>query len=343
MMAAFAVTGGQNAEYSRWSRAQKQYDMVTRDMNAQAAYEARAILERWHISTYNFTEGKELREHPITKKMRSEFLEKKLFTPATVDSIIDRIFAIQPDPIPADARPEIKNGFLRFGKFKRVFPRARIALFEKLGLNAEHIVATALRYAAMTPGGQQWSLPARVYDLFVGAYNVTLEGFASPFNSQIMRFMPEKKGLGFCSLFPDLDAAFGSLGSFFDVELTGRNTVINPPYVIDIMDAVAGRCTEACKVAAARGAPTRMFIIVPNWTDAAFYEKLSSSPFLEKMLVHQRGTHFYEDPNNNDAPIVATFARTIFILSAGGIVPGGDYHDITEAVSVPETRRRFAR
>lgn len=181
----------------------------------------------------------------------------------------------------------------------------------------------------MTPGGQQWSLPARVYDLFVKKYGATLEGFASPFNSQMIHFMPgasadpaslglsSAKNIGFCSLFPDLDAAFGSLGNFFNVDLAERVSVINPPYVTDMIDAIVRKCSETCKNAANAPGTTRMFIVVPNWTDADFYNKLSTSPYLEKMLVHQKGTHFHEDPNNSENRIVATFARTIFILSSG--------------------------
>jgi hypothetical protein len=49
---------------------------------------------------------------------------------------------------------------------------------------------------------------------------VSVECFASPLNCHLPAF---------CSAFPDTDAAFGSLGSFFDFFPTEGSFQVNPP------------------------------------------------------------------------------------------------------------------
>jgi hypothetical protein len=325
--------------YSSWLIAQNQLDIVTRGMDVRSAYEARAILERWHVSTNNFADDDiHRRDNAITLKMRAEFIEKRLFSDKTVDIIIDRIFAITSDEeynedYHHDGVINVNTGLIQYGRFARTFAPERIKLLKRIaernGYDALYIVAAAMRYYAMVPGGQQWSLPARAYELLVNKYGATLEGFASPFNSQMLRFAGAEP-LHFCSLFADIDIAFGSLGNFFDVNLVGRVSVINPPYIIDVMDRVVDKCISAC-VNADDNTVTRMFIVVPNWTDASYYAKLKASPYLECALIHGKKTHFYEDPNNSERSIVATFGQTIFILS--NTKTRASYDDISIAVS----------
>jgi hypothetical protein len=80
-------------------------------------------------------------------------------------------------------------------------------------------------------------------------HGVTIEGFASPFNSQIIRFSDKDLPMQFCSLFPDVDAIFGSIGSFFDNEFAGTKVTINPPFILDIMNRTADKCIEDLEIA----------------------------------------------------------------------------------------------
>lgn len=341
--------------YGCWNRAMKQYKLITQRMGPRDTYEANAILERWYIALYNSPIAKTTdicasdiaRKHPATQKMREEFLEKHLFTNETVDAIIDNILNIRADPVLDDSvnGPEVHGEILRFGRFTKVLSAERIQILKQfagasVGASADdYLLAVAMRYASMAPGGQQWSIPLRVARILVEKYVATLEGFASPFNSQMMRVAESprgmaQRGLQFCSLFPDLDSKFGSSGNFFAAELAGRVSIINPPYVISIMNDVVTKCLDACERAATNKPnplPTRMFIVVPKWDDAEFYNRLSGSKYLEKALVHQPFQHFYEDANNSDKHIVASFAGTYFILTVG-MPAGGTYLDLEEAI-----------
>lgn len=341
-------------EYMRWARSRAQVALVTENMSPKDAYEARAILERWHLSSNNFiADMGSQRAHPITLKMREEFLDKKLFTADNVDAVIDRMFAIKDDQRDETSRDgfgvRIIGGIIKVGKFTKMLPRERVETLLRMA-SPEQVAIAALRYATLVPGGQQWSVPSAVYRVLVEDYGVTLEGFASPFNSQLLMIDPQR--LHYCSLFPDTDTVFGSVGNFFEYDFAGKVAVINPPYVIDIMESVISKCIKTCEIARE---PTRMFIVVPNWRDAAFFKALSETKFLEEKIEHNAFETYFEDVNQSapgvseghnapggvseghhasGMPILATFWSTVFILSAGGIAKG-DYAKLREAFKPP--------
>ena len=89
-----------------------------------------------------------------------------------------------------------------------------------------------LRYKSIGIGGQQWNMPFANYKYLNNKYDLSVEGFASPINSQLIRISPEKK---FCSIFYDTDHWFGSLGSFFDLDISDKSICVNPPYMELIM------------------------------------------------------------------------------------------------------------
>ena len=67
---------------------------------------------------------------------------------------------------------------------------------------------------------------------------VRREGFASPLNCRYSSF---------CSVFPDVDWVFGSVGSFFDDACFRPRTgsfEANPPFVAELMQAMARRVDE---------------------------------------------------------------------------------------------------
>ncbi len=89
---------------------------------------------------------------------------------------------------------------------------------------ARAVLCVGLRYASLqggaaNGGGNQAAAPAEVFDVLQKRLGVTGEAFASPLNCRFDRYF---------SAFPDTDAAFGSLGSFFRV----RSSVHNNPILI---------------------------------------------------------------------------------------------------------------
>jgi len=94
----------------------------------------------------------------------------------------------------------------------------------------EAIYCCALRYTSLGGGGFQAALQEDCFDVLKEDWGVTFEGFASPFNCMYKRF---------CSAFPDTDAPFGSVGSFFDFHPTEGSFELNPPFEETLVERIA--------------------------------------------------------------------------------------------------------
>ena len=147
------------------------------------------------------------------------------------------------------------------------------------------VLKTYLKYDSCLPGGQQWSIPEDVYRLLVEDFGVTIEAFASPFNSQIIRF-----GHRYCSMFREYDSIFGSLGSFFEyVPPPGTILCVNPPFILDIVNQTVLRCLDQVQ----KIKDLTYILVLPNWTDADFYGKIQESPYNRYMTVMERGKYTF--------------------------------------------------
>ena len=116
--------------------------------------------------------------------------------------------------------------------------------------------ATVLcRYATLDggPAASSYSnMHAAIHPAFVAAVqapplSVSCEGFANPFNTGAARFG---------SLFVDTDRHFGSLGSFWDVELAPSREAfeVNPPFESNVVRRMAAKLHAALDAAAAAAA-----------------------------------------------------------------------------------------
>lgn len=319
-------------EYARFGFAENMLQVIRQGLTTKLAYEAKNILERWLIGLSNipatsdpiFSPEKLKIQLPATQKMLSELKEKHISNPETrVDSILklaQNYCNVKHYP----KAPEVifNNNNLSIGTFTKDFTPERSNILvsrsrkfiEANGLNVDEktlIGSMALRYGALMPGGQQWAIPLPIYKYLTERYGVTIEGFASPINSQIIR-LPNNDNFRFCSLFLDTDEPFGSIGSFFDQDFTNRNVFANPPYVPALMDRVAERIIEICEQMAKTGNSVRFFITLPEWIDADFYIKLATTRFkvFERTLCN--GQHYYE---NGDEKIPARFNTQIFVCA----------------------------
>lgn len=196
-------------------------------------------------------------------------------------------------------------------EFRRPIDAAAETLLRLGGCAAT--VAAALRYAQLAPGGQQWGLPQRHVDELYAEYGVRNEAFASPFNSRLVG----KPDARFCSLFSDTDAVFGSLGSFFALErLPPGNWVVNPPFIVDLLDRAANKCIRHLDEGADE--TLTFYFIMPAWTDCAAYETMKQSQYRRAELHLRPGRYAYEAP---DGTAVHTRAASIYFAlsrAAGG-------------------------
>jgi hypothetical protein len=308
-------------EYKRWYTIRCRLDNVKASLTEKQVYELRNVIERWCLSTQNKLKDSD----EINKKMRQEILDKKIAVPKTIDRLMKRINTEVVPPEPEGIVCIIDSDdmkIIRFDQYEREFASERIDLLrkiatEKLGSSSsvdDLIALCSMRYSSLMPAGNQWNIPAEVYRHLVTNYGIEVEGFASPFNSQIIPVNPK---LHFCSLFPDTDTLFGSVGSFFEYDFLGKVAIVNPPYVIDIMDSAADKVMDTILRAEKLGKPTRIFVTVPDWKDAHFYCAMGSFRLAEHIIKLEPYKYYYEDSNNGGKRIKSPFPSTMFIMSYG--------------------------
>ena len=171
----------------------------------------------------------------------------------------------------------------------------RIHLLARVG-GVRAAALVAVRYAALLPAGQHWRVPPKHIDFIYDKFGIRNEGFASPFNSSLLG----KPNAKFCSLFPDTDEVFGSLGSFFSANLgRGGGWAVNPPYTEKLLDSAAAKILDFLPQAP----KTWFFYVMPDWTDSAAYSMITSSRFLRAAIYLEPGTYAYYDYRDRPIPI----------------------------------------
>lgn len=103
--------------------------------------------------------------------------------------------------------------------------------------------------------GPQAAIPPSVMAALHGAFDVTAEAFASPLNAQLPLYG---------SLFPDTDAPFGSLGSFFDVDFTAGHVEVNPPFDAVVIERMRRRLLAALAAADERSESLLFVLVLPS-------------------------------------------------------------------------------
>ena len=129
------------------------------------------------------------------------------------------------------------------------------------------------RYESLGGAGYQAALGEKAFDVLKTRLGVGCEAFASPLNCRYGRF---------CSAFPDVDAPFGSLGSFFDFEPTRGSFEMNPPFVPETLSAAAKHAEALLDAAEGSGDRLSFVVVVPAWKDVPMWEALDGSK-------HKRG------------------------------------------------------
>ncbi len=188
-------------------------------------------------------------------------------------------------PFPSDLEPELTTEGFRFGRF--VLPcnqwvdRAWRHVAREVHPEAATVAVlrSALRYAALYAKTRHIGPPQAVYDDFY-AWGVRNEGFASPFNARLLG----KPGGRFYSACGDVDAPFGSAGSFFAQAEPGHPGAwcLDPPFLTETI-----RRVEAVLAGWRRlEEPPSVMLVIP-WA-----HELQHAPD-ESVRLH-KGQHYYE-------------------------------------------------
>ncbi|CAL1165509.1 unnamed protein product [Cladocopium goreaui] len=108
-------------------------------------------------------------------------------------------------------------------------------------------------------GNMHAAAPESVFAWLRDHMGVTCELFASPLNCYFAQYY---------SAFPDVDAFFGSRGSFFDVDdLPEGSYEVGPPYTEEVMELMARKLLRHLQSSEAQRRALSFVVFVPHWGD----------------------------------------------------------------------------
>ena len=174
----------------------------------------------------------------------------------------------------------------------------------------------------------QCALPEDVFRVLHHRLAVHFECFASPLNCRYPYF---------CSAFPDVDAPFGSVGSFFEggppqptkkptgheddanstggfYPVQGGSFEVNPPFIESIM---SGAVSKISALLTEISSALSFSVIVPGWSDSPSYQSLSSSPHVVYRCLIAASDHGYVDGaqhQRQDRFLAAPYDTAVFVL-----------------------------
>ena len=174
----------------------------------------------------------------------------------------------------------------------------------------EDVFCLLVRYAALEGKGWQAAVPRPIFPALQAHFGVVGECFASPLNTHLPLY---------CSLFPDVDMAFGSVGSFFSFSPSQGSYEANPPFVPQLMVAATDRFEALLRVATG---PLSFAVVVPAWTSDPHYPRLLASPHCAGHLVVHAADHAYCDGHQHESSLAggahlyrpAPFDTAVFFL-----------------------------
>ena len=139
------------------------------------------------------------------------------------------------------------------------------------------------RYHGIQGHGFQAACTEHVFDVLHRRFGVNMECFASPLNSRYASH---------CSAFPDTDACFGSLGSFFQFHPKQGSFEANPPFEPYVMLAMVNHMEVLFKKAT--GALS-FIVVVPGWKESEAFQRLKASKWNKKSLPIAQKDHGFCD------------------------------------------------
>ena len=164
------------------------------------------------------------------------------------------------------------------------------------------------RYESLGGAGMQAALSPRVFDVLRRRFGVSCECFASPFNCRFDAF---------CSAFPDVDVAFGSLGDFFEVfggecgggepsaapETLEGSFQANPPFMPELIARMTATINQCLARASSQDRALSFVVVVPAWSEGKACEALARSPHLRRTLMAANRKHEYCEGAQHKKPV----------------------------------------
>lgn len=292
-------------EYARYRRNTSTLQLVRNTLEARKVFAA--IMERWTM----------LRDNDRTDEAKTFFLEqveaKKMvivgsYAPADLLAKVEEVFSasLRTEPVTVNVKRNRKVMDFKVGNCQFSLSADRVGAMRDAALKHDketdpdiHIAACMLRYKANFGNHRQFSMNSDVYsDSYAEGY--TVEGMSSAFNSQLM-LVASTGAIEFCSLYPDVEGVFGSLGSFFSTDFTDKKCILNPPRITDIVKKTVDYCVEQLSTR-----PCSFRIFVYDHDDAVYIDE-KAAQFIkhqDRIAVHS------EDPYTGNA--IKTHSMTCY-------------------------------
>jgi hypothetical protein len=312
-------------------------------------YEFRNTIERWLLSIANFSDGKfdpVFSDDAMDEKSRfnrqivHEIIDKSILSRSLAEKLVKDIVKIVSEyksvcGTPLRSKPgKLKIGYNKvvYKEYSREINHDRIEFLRSAGTDAE-IGVMVMRYASILPGSQHWNMPVENYQLYYDQ-GVRVEGFSSPINSQLITIDPDN--CRFCSLFPDVDAPFGSIGNFFDVSYTDKIVAVGPPYTVELFDRISKKVISECEKARNAGKKVMFYITFSAWEDTEGFNSIKNSEFCHFAAIIEKFNHYYINTNDVKLPrVTASFDTVFFVMSYGhDRKPDGEYLEMVSAMTI---------
>lgn len=254
--------------------ARLQIEELIKGLNRNTRRAAQRLFEQWYIMRAN--------AKPADLWLNGELV--KLGYPSLIDKIRD---AAQEMALGYVAKCAYKTTYdtikLYFGRDGDLKFVAQISLDRYKVLvpwndveKKKQFTIMMLRYAATFSDKRQFATNLSIVQSAVDA-GVTIEGFASPFNAQIL--LTNHNGVAqFCSMYPDVDAPFGALGSFFLQNMRELKCFLNPPSnetMLTDVDVFVHKQLAA--------APCEFHILLPRWEDFLPWDNMMRSKWVKSV------------------------------------------------------------
>lgn len=278
-------------EYARYSNNMKLPSLF---YNLNKKFSVKPFLERWFIVK---EENQKLADDAfISELIEKTYItkEKALFYLNSCKNVINSKF-VKLNVINTLNIKVIGNiTKYSYGSFKSDLETVRVDVLKAASLengysNGDELIAIMLmRYSGSFSYHRQFSINLNKYKEFVKE-GVTIEGFSSPFNSQLLlinhQSTDKKFKAQFCSLYFDTDSPFGSIGSFFNQNFENKKVMVFPPMIEPVIDNMIKFILSQIEQH-----PCIFYIGLPDWTDMVSINSLLSSKWLIKYETNSFNT-----------------------------------------------------
>ena len=174
------------------------------------------------------------------------------------------------------------------------------------------IIRMLLRYSIFDLSSQQWSIGDNLYEDISEIFNISFEMFASPLNFNMNMF---------CSIFYDTDHIFGSVGSFYSLDVEKlliqniKGVFFNPPYLPLLMNNCTIQCLNILDKMNILGVDFTIVSFLPNWDDADYIKNFIGSKYTVDSRIVNKGNYILHEKDKGKL-INGTFDLLVIVLNS---------------------------